>query len=304
MLYQEARPDTLDKFYGNRVAVNSVKKYFEGGKFPNACLFTGPTGCGKTTLARICAKMLGCGEVDLLEMNAANVRGIETAREVSEKSRLLPLSGGARVFLFDESHQLTSAAQEALLKAVEDSPPESYFMFCSTRPNALIKTLRGRCAVFSLEPLSNDVITKMLKDVAEDYNLSLTETAVEAIMLESKGLARTALVFAEQLNGITDEDTIIETVSLPEKEERDAIEIARALAKGRNVSQVQGLYKKLKAVDAERLRRLIMAYFKTVAINNPQPEALGRALSILETFSSRTYVDEPTLVWMIMKVAN
>ena len=101
----------------------------------------GESGCGKTTLARIVAAEVGCRPSELMEINGADKRGIDSVRYIIETTRYMTMSGGVRVVLIDEAHRLTSDAQAALLKICEDTPAHVYFILCTTEYKKLLPTL-------------------------------------------------------------------------------------------------------------------------------------------------------------------
>ena len=101
-LHLDHRPKTLKKVVGQGATVAALKAVLDRDDIPHAFLFHGPSGCGKTTLARIVAKKLGCSEMDIKELNVADVRGIDSVREISRTMMLRPMGGNARVWILDE----------------------------------------------------------------------------------------------------------------------------------------------------------------------------------------------------------
>ena len=130
------RPTVLKDFYGNQVLKSALgailKRDLED--IPHAMLFIGSSGCGKTTLARIVASKLDCVDAEFYELNSADVRGVDTIREVSKNMKYSPMSGSVRIWLFDEVHKMTNDAQNAMLKMLEDPPDHVYFMLATTDP--------------------------------------------------------------------------------------------------------------------------------------------------------------------------
>ena len=123
-LHLKYRPQAWDEVRGNRVTVRGLKASLCKSETirPHVFLLTGPSGCGKTTLAGLIANEVGCNSVCFHEINAADTRGVDTIRRMISQSRFVPLLGDVTVYLFDEAQQLTSEAQNALLKISEEPP--------------------------------------------------------------------------------------------------------------------------------------------------------------------------------------
>src|SRR5437773_2031788 len=126
-LYKKHRPRKFADVVGQPRAVAALESMVAAGEVPHSVLFAGPSGTGKTTLARILARELGCGK-NFKEINAAESRGIDSIREVQSVMGLAPMGGKCRVWLWDEAHRLTPDSQSALLKTLEDTPSHVYFM--------------------------------------------------------------------------------------------------------------------------------------------------------------------------------
>jgi DNA polymerase-3 subunit gamma/tau len=141
-LYQKVRPGTLEEIVGNQRTIKAIAKMVESKEKPHSILMQGGSGCGKTTVARIIAKIFGSDESSIFESNAANTRGIDDIREIARTAPLSTLGNKPKTYIIDESHQLTKPAQQALLKVLEDPPERCYFILCTTDPQNLIPTIR------------------------------------------------------------------------------------------------------------------------------------------------------------------
>jgi DNA polymerase-3 subunit gamma/tau len=152
-LNPEFRPTKPDELFGQNHLISLLKNWLIDTKLiPSSLLLVGSYGCGKTSVARMLAKRLITIPSDLVEINAANSRGIDDVREWADGAKFKPL-GKNRVYILDELHQLTAAAQKALLKVVEEPPAGIYYFFCTTEKHRLIPELTSRCHELVFYPL-------------------------------------------------------------------------------------------------------------------------------------------------------
>src|SRR5277367_6751574 len=143
-LTKKYRPSTFEEVIGQDVVTASLKRMIVSDKkLPPCILFTGPSGIGKTTLARICAKEAGCLDANIIEINAAKQTGIDDMREVTDLSGFMVL-GGARVFIIDEAHGLSKQAFDSLLKFLEEPSKNTSWILCSTNPTKIPKSIKTR----------------------------------------------------------------------------------------------------------------------------------------------------------------
>lgn len=221
-LYQKTRPTKLVDVFGQKEAVGIIEGHLKRGGFPPASLFYGPSGTGKTTLARIVCKELGCKKPDLQFMNAADDRGIDSIRSVRDKMSSSPMMGKYRIWIFDECHQWTSAAQSVLLEMLEDTPPHIRFMLCTTDPDKLLKTVRSRCSEIKTKELKeadliqvlNNVCEKQAKLKLEDRIVKQTpdEKVLKLIAERAEGSARSAVQRLDDISGLNSTEEQIKVV--------------------------------------------------------------------------------------------
>ncbi len=137
------RPKSFDRIIGNEDTVEALESYLTKKDLNHSFLFTGPSGTGKTTLARIVAGELGCEGMDFTEMNSADFRGIDTIRNIRQQMVFPPMEGKNRGWLLDEAHKLSNDAMNSLLKPLEEPPNHVYFFLATTEPQKLITTIRA-----------------------------------------------------------------------------------------------------------------------------------------------------------------
>jgi len=284
-LYQKYRPQTLDQVRGNEevvlVLTNLLKKKKE---FPHTVLFHGETGCGKTTLARIIAKELGCKERDLAEINSADFRGIDTVRDIIKNSQYLPIEGEKRAWIIDEVHKMTNDAQNALLKLLEDSLPHVYFLLCTTEPQKLLPTIRGRCSEFQVKPLSNMQMHRLLRSVVRSEKETLADEVYEQIVQDSLGHPRNALQILEQVLSVPEEHRI-QTAQKAAAQQSQIIELCRALINKSGWKEVRTIIEGLKDQEPENIRRIVLGYCQAILLKGEN----DRAAMIIEAFWDPTY---------------
>ncbi len=286
-LYLKYRPQTLESIHGNEELVSSLSGMLDDvEKCPHAILLHGPTGCGKTTIGRIIAERLGCKGSDLREIDAADFRGIDTIREVRKQSQYKPLEGKTRVWILDECHQLGSAAQPALLKILEDTPAHVYFILCTTDPQKLLPTIKGRCSQFQVKQLNERHMMKLLREVVKTEDENLAKVVYEQIIQDSLGHPRNALQVLDQVLR-TEPDKRLEIAKKAAEEQSQSIELCRALLKGpaagwKNISTILN---GLKDQEAESIRRHVMGYCQAVLLKSEN----DNAALVMEEFISPFY---------------
>ena len=158
-LYHKYRPATIEELAGNEATIEAIRSHYAQpeAKWTHATIITGPSGCGKTTLARAIARtILQASEMNIREINFANNRGIDTAREVMEQMRFRPAGGGRLVYIIDEAHGMTPDAKRAFLKPLEDCPSWVYFFLATTNYAKLTqgdegKAINTRCTLLKVE---------------------------------------------------------------------------------------------------------------------------------------------------------
>lgn len=292
-LYNKYRPNSFEDMVGNEGAIAQLKKITAKKTHPHVYLFTGPAGTGKTTLARIIAGMVGASELDIKEINSANNRGIDTARNILNEMRYNPSADSdAIVYILDECHKFTNDMQNALLKPTEDTPEHVYFFLCTTDPQKIIKPLRSRCTEIKLNSLTAKEMETVLKRVIKAEKLDISEDSIDEIIEKANGGSRDALILLETLSGSDKKDhaKILKSMTISD-EDPDVIELCRVLLNEKSGwKDVCAVLKKLKEAskldDAESVRYMVLGYMNAVITNG---KMMPRAVAALEAFAEPTY---------------
>ena len=288
-LYQKYRPVDFDSVYGNEQIVSALSNYAADlKKCPHVFLLHGPTGCGKTTLARIFANAIGVAtdSPDYKEINSSDFRGIDTIRELNRVLLFKGLSGKNRVYVIDECHKLTNDAQNAFLKKLEDTPPHVYFVLCTTEPGKLIKAIQNRCTQLQVKTLDVKQTKRLLKRVVKAEKDQVDDSLLEMIAEQSQGHARQALKLLQNVLAVSEEQR--EGILNQFIEESGQVsELCRALLDSRsNWSMISNILKSIKEIDPETIRRQALGYFQAVLLSG---KTNGRAIVAMELFLEPTY---------------
>ncbi|MFA5131871.1 MAG: DNA polymerase III subunit gamma/tau [Candidatus Paceibacterota bacterium] len=198
-LYRKYRPQSFDDVVGQEQLVTLLSSAIKQNKIAHAYLFCGGRGTGKTTVARIFAKDIGCNPEDIIEIDAASNRGIDEIRELREAVRTAPFSSLYKVYIVDEAHMLTKEAANALLKTLEEPPSHVIFILATTDPDKLPQTIVSRCQKVVFKSPDITTLAKRLLHVVEKEGKKLSEGGAELIARHGKGSYRDALGTLEQI---------------------------------------------------------------------------------------------------------
>lgn len=235
-LYRRYRSGTFGELVGQTHVVTALKNAIVEDRVGHAYLFSGPRGTGKTSTARILAKALNCTDLqpdgepctrcesclsfasgtsyDLQELDAASNNGVDAIRELIARVAL-GSPGRTKVYILDEVHMLSTGAENALLKTLEEPPPHVVFVLATTEPHKVVATIRSRTQHFRFELLPADDLERHVRWVADDAGLAVDDAMVDYVLRVGGGSARDTLSALDQVvaaGGIPDGDDVIAAV--------------------------------------------------------------------------------------------
>lgn len=280
-LLTKYRPQTWKDVIGQGPVVKSLSTAIER-KSSHAYLLVGPSGTGKTTLARIAAKVLGCTSIE--EVDAATHTGVDDMRGVAEGLMYRPIGPDAvKVIIIDESHMLSKSAWNSLLKILEHPPDWVTWFLCTTEANKVPATVKTRCLAYELKPVSFAALQDLLDGVAAAEKLEVSGDVIDLCAKEAQGSPRQALA---NLGVCATAKSKKEAAELLKSADGStaAFELAQALYRGADWGELVEIVAGLGEINPESVRHVIRAYGTKVVLNpkNSEPES---ALAVLSAFS-------------------
>jgi DNA polymerase III subunit gamma/tau len=228
VLARKWRPTTFDELTGQEPIAGILKNAIVNNKVAHAYIFSGPRGVGKTSTARILAKALNCVEgpttvpcgkcpsclaitdgssMDVTEIDGASNTGVDNIRDLRERVRYASYGGGHKVYIIDEAHMLSTAAFNALLKTLEEPPPQVIFVLATTDPKKIPATVLSRCQHLPFRRISTQKIKERIKHISKEESLKIADAALEMVARAADGSMRDSLTILDQIASFSEDIT-------------------------------------------------------------------------------------------------
>ena len=208
VIYRKYRPETFEQVFGQEHITKVLQGSLELGNIGHAYIFSGPRGTGKTTMARIFAREIGCSEHDIIEIDAASNRGIDDIRALRESVLSLPFNSQKKMYIIDEVHMLTKEAFNALLKTLEEPPSHVIFVLATTELHKIIPTVISRCQSFIFKSPTRSILRDMIAGVVAKEGFSIDPGSLDLIAFLGNGSFRDTQGVLQKLMSYSADKTI------------------------------------------------------------------------------------------------
>jgi DNA polymerase-3 subunit gamma/tau len=294
-LYRKYRPQGPDEILGQDHVVRALSGAVREGRLAHAFLFCGPRGTGKTSTARILAKMVNCEQgptaepcgtceqcvavregqhLDVVEIDAASHGGVDDARDLREKAPTAPVQGREKVYIIDEAQRLSREAFDALLKVFEEPPPGVRFVLATTEPHKMPATIVGRCQRFDFRRVPVEAVAEHLERVAKEEGVSVSREAAHAIARQSEGSVRDALSLLDQASvlgaGTVDETVVTALIGAGRSDVQYALADAVAVGDAKGVFELVSRLVQ-EGQDLRHVTNEVLAHFRNLLLVKTAP---------------------------------
>jgi DNA polymerase III subunit gamma/tau len=294
-LYRRYRPQRPDEVLGQEHVIRALSGAVREGRLAHAFLFCGPRGTGKTSTARILAKMVNCESgptpepcgrceqcvtirenqhLDVVEIDAASHGGVDDARDLREKAPTAPVQGREKVYIIDEAQRLSREAFDALLKVFEEPPVGVRFVLATTEPHKMPATIVGRCQRFDFRRGSMELVADNLLHIAKEEGIALSEPAAHTMARQSEGSFRDAQSLLDQASvlgdGTVDEDVVASLIGSGRQDVRAALADAVAVGDAKGVFELVSRLVQ-EGQDLRHVTNEVLGHFRNLLIVKTAP---------------------------------
>jgi DNA polymerase-3 subunit gamma/tau len=300
-LHLKYRPTKFNEVVGQEAVVSSLSKVLRKNS-NHSFIFHGPSGVGKTTLARIIARKLGCTKQNLYEYDGATHSGVDSMRDITANLIYRGLGDPIKVVIVDEAHAISKTSWQSALKAVEEPPPHAYWCFCTTEPGKIPKTIKTRCIEYRLTLVAKEELYSLLERVTKKEKIDIDDEILELISRRSEGSPRQALVYLAQVRYCTDKKQALSLMQTVEGEEGDVADLCRQIAGNPDWEKIQYYLCALNGQNPEGIRIVITNWLSKIILNSREENAC-RMMERLEAFKE-PYPPSHNLYPLILSIAE
>jgi DNA polymerase-3 subunit gamma/tau len=294
-LYRKYRPQGPSEVLGQDHVIRALSGAVREGRLAHAFLLCGPRGTGKTSTARILAKMVNCESgptpepcgscdqcvsvrdgqhLDVVEIDAASHGGVDDARDLREKAPTAPVQGREKVYIIDEAQRLSREAFDALLKVFEEPPVGVRFVLATTEPHKMPATIVGRCQRFDFRRVPVEAVAEHLERIAKDEGMSLTSEAAHTIARQTEGSVRDALSLLDQASvlgaGEIGEDIVLSLIGSGRSDVQYALGDAVAVGDAKGVFELVSRLVQ-EGQDLRHVTNEVLAHFRNLLLVKTAP---------------------------------
>ena len=217
-LYRKYRPISLANVVGQDSVIKPLSEAIKSGNFSHAYIFTGPRGCGKTSVARIFAHEINGFKyeledsyIDIIEIDGASNTSIDDIREIREKAMIAPAEGKYKVYIIDEFHMLSRNAFNGLLKLLEEPPEHVIFILATTNLEKVPITITSRAQIYNFKLASPEIMLSHLKNISEQESIKIDDDALKIIVRQGGGSFRDSISLLDQISNLKQKGETITT---------------------------------------------------------------------------------------------
>ena len=280
------RPQNLKDVVGQASAVNAIDQLLKGKSRPHSYLFTGPSGVGKTTLARIIGRRCKVEAYNVMEIDAATNSGVDAMRAIKQAAETRGFGSSEKLVIVDECHSLSKQAWQSWLKIVEEPPSHLYLVFCTTESTKVPRTIKTRCQHFDLKSVGTKDLAMYLDEICFAEQITgLNSNTIRALAAKAEGSPRQALVYLQAVAHCKSKDEAMDVIDSLDETNDEAFDIVRAIVNGESFMKVKAKIAKLEDGNYEGVRIITMNYAAKALLGTKSKDKAGWLLEVMDEFS-------------------
>lgn len=284
------RPVTLDGVIGQSSTVKALQNLLSSRSRPHSYLFTGPSGVGKTTIARILATECNVHPVGVIEIDAATHSGIDAMKQVKDMAATPGFGMNvSKLLILDECHSLSKQAWQSWLKIIEEPPAHLFIAFCTTEAGKVPRTIKTRCQCFDLKPVPAKEIVQLLDELIFADGLEgktkMTSDILRAIAGKADGSVRQAIVYLQAVLHCKSRKEAMAVLDTVDETSDEAFTIVRAIVNNTSFMKVKNMIGELEGDNVEGIRIITMNYAAKALVGSKDKDKVRWLLEVMDEMS-------------------